>query len=74
VNLLVAITREVSPSIRRCELTHIPRHEIDVEIARSQHLQYENVLRDLGCQVRRLSVEPNLPDQEPHPEGKKREA
>ena len=60
--MLIAITREVSPSIRQCELTHIPRHEIDVEVARSQHLQYENVLRDLGCQVRRLSVEPNLPD------------
>ncbi|MEE8568463.1 MAG: arginine deiminase family protein [Anaerolineales bacterium] len=60
--MLVAITREVSPSISQCELTHIPRQEINVEVARSQHLQYENVLRDLGCQVRRLSVEPNLPD------------
>jgi len=60
--LLIAITREVSPSIRQCELTHMLRQEIDVELARSQHLQYEGVLRDLGCQVRRLSVEPNLPD------------
>jgi len=60
--LIVAITREVSPSIGRCELTHILRQEIDVEAARSQHLQYENVLMDLGCQLRRLSVEPNLPD------------
>ena len=60
--MLVAITREVSPSISKCELTHIPRQEINVEVARSQHLQYENVLRDLGCQVKRLSAEPNLPD------------
>lgn len=60
--MLVAITREVSSSIKKCELTHILRHEIDVDVARSQHLQYENVLRDLGCKVRRLPVEPNLPD------------
>ena len=60
--MLIAITREVSPSIKQCELTHFPRCEIDVEVARSQHLQYEKVLRDLGCQVRSLSIEPNLPD------------
>jgi dimethylargininase len=60
--LLVAITREVSPSIGRCELTHLPRHEINVEVARSQHLQYEKTLMDMGCQLRRLPVEPDLPD------------
>jgi dimethylargininase len=60
--LIIAITREVSPSIGRCELTHLPRHEIDVEAARSQHLQYEKTLLDMGCQLRRLPVEPNLPD------------
>jgi len=60
--LLIAITREVSSSIGKCELTHMPRHEIDFKLAQSQHLHYENVLRDMGCTIRRLSVEPNLPD------------
>ena len=60
--MIVAITREVSPSIARCELTHLTRHEIDVEVARSQHLQYEKILMDMGCHLRRLPPEPNLPD------------
>jgi dimethylargininase len=60
--LIIAITREVSPSIGKCELSYLPRHEIDIEVARSQHLEYENVLKDMGCKIRRLSVEPNLPD------------
>ena len=58
----IAITRSVSPSIGQCELTHLSRQEIDVNRARSQHVQYENLLIDLGCKVRRLSEEPNLPD------------
>lgn len=58
----IAITREVSNSIGQCELTHLSRQEIDVNLARYQHAQYENILRDLGCTVRRLSDEPNLPD------------
>jgi dimethylargininase len=60
--LIIAITREVSPSIGKCELTHLPRQKIDIDVARSQHLEYENVLKDMGCNIRRLSVEPNLPD------------
>jgi dimethylargininase len=60
--LIIAITREVSPSIGKCELTHVTRREIDINLARSQHLHYENVLKDMGCKIRRLSVEPNLPD------------
>lgn len=60
--MLIAITREVSPSINQCEITHIPRQDIDVNLARSQHLDYESALEELGCQVRRLSAEPHLPD------------
>ncbi len=58
----IAITRSVSPTIGQCELTHLSRQEIDVNRARYQHAQYENLLIDLGCKVRRLSEEPNLPD------------
>ncbi len=58
----IAITREVSPSIGQCELTHLSRQEIDVDRARYQHAQYERTLIDLGCKLSRLSAEPNLPD------------
>jgi dimethylargininase len=58
----IAITREVSPGMGQCELTHIPRQAIDIEGARSQHRQYERALVELGCLVKRLSEEPDLPD------------
>jgi dimethylargininase len=58
----VAITREVSPSISRCELTHLMREAIDVQVARLQHRQYESCLADLGCEIQRLPAEPELPD------------
>ncbi|MCK5053432.1 MAG: hypothetical protein KAR65_04100, partial [Anaerolineales bacterium] len=58
----IAITREVSSSIGQCELTHLSRQEIDVDRARHQHAHYENLLMSLGCRVRRLSEEANLPD------------
>jgi dimethylargininase len=58
----IALTREVSPALARCELTHLARAPIDVERARAQHLAYEDALRALGCEVRRLPPEPELPD------------
>lgn len=58
----IAITREVSPSIGRCELTHLRREAIDVERASAQHRQYEDCLAALGCQIHRLPAEPDLPD------------
>ncbi|HVP58310.1 MAG TPA: arginine deiminase family protein [bacterium] len=59
---LIAITREVSPAIARCELTHISRQAIDVEKARRQHLAYEQCLAGLGCTLVRLPADPRLPD------------
>ena len=58
----IAITRGVSPSIGQCELTHLSRQDIDVNRARFQHAQYEDLLTDFGCQVRRLPEEPDQPD------------
>ena len=58
----IAITRQVSPAIDRCELTHIARAPIDYERACAQHLQYENALRSLGLNVISLDAEPDLPD------------
>jgi dimethylargininase len=58
----IAITRQVSPAINRCELTHIAREPIDYERARAQHKQYEDALRSLGMQVITLDAEADLPD------------
>jgi dimethylargininase len=57
-----ALTREVSPSIVRCELTHLVRETIDVDTACAQHEAYERCLASLGCDVRRVPPEPLLPD------------
>ncbi len=57
-----AITRPVSPALAHCELTHLRREPIDLARAEAQHAAYEQALADLGCEVRRLPVEPELPD------------
>ena len=59
---LIALTRDVSPSLARCELTHLSRESIDVERARAQHRVYEECLRSLGCDIRRVPEAPGLPD------------
>ncbi len=60
--MLIAITREVSPGINQCELTHLQREAIDVEKAKRQHHAYEALLAELGCRVQSLPEEPALPD------------
>lgn len=51
---LLALTREISPAIEHCELTHLERTPIDLARARAEHEQYEAALRALGCVVQRL--------------------
>ena len=58
----IALTREVSPAIGDCELTHLVRQPIDLDRARAQHRSYEEALRGLGCRVERLPAKPELPD------------
>jgi dimethylargininase len=60
--MLIAITREVSPAIGGCELTHLERVAIDYNIAQAQHRQYTQALAALGCEVHCLPAEPDLPD------------
>lgn len=60
--MIMAITRQVSPGMNRCELTHLSRVPIDIELAYQQHLVYEEALTALGCQVYRLPADPELPD------------
>lgn len=58
----IAFTREVSPTIVQCELTHLERVPIDLDAARAQHHAYEALLRSLGCAVRRVEAAPDHPD------------
>ncbi len=58
----IALTREVSPTIIRCELTHLARTPIDVARAREQHAAYEALLTRLGYDVRRVLALPDHPD------------
>lgn len=58
----IAITREVSPAMADCELTHMSRQQIDVETARQQHRAYENCLTRLNVHLLRLPAAPEFPD------------
>lgn len=58
----IALVRTVPPSIARAELTHVSRRPIDVARAGQQHRQYRDALERLGCTVRELPPEPDLPD------------
>lgn len=60
--MLLALTRDVSPALAQCELTHLSRVPIDVGVARAQHAAYERALARLGCTVRRLEAGPDMPD------------
>lgn len=60
--MTTALTRAVSPSIARCELTHVGRVPIDLPRAEAQHAAYEDALRELGCRVVRVPGAPDLPD------------
>jgi dimethylargininase len=58
----VAITREISSDIERCELTHLTRQPIDIEKARAEHQAYEQRLREAGYRLDRLSTGASMPD------------
>lgn len=58
----IALTREISPALQECELTHLAREPIDVERARAQHAVYERALAELGCAVRRLPAGADMAD------------
>lgn len=60
--LSTALVRPLSPSLARCQLTHLPRTPIDVDLARRQHGRYVEVLAELGCAVEWLPAAPELPD------------
>jgi dimethylargininase len=59
---LIAVLREVSPAIQNCELTHLARQPIDLELAVRQHRDYAGALQALGCETVVLPASPALPD------------
>jgi dimethylargininase len=58
----IALVRDVSPSLERCELSFQQRVSIDLEKAREQHAAYIRTLESLGCRVETLSPLPENPD------------
>lgn len=60
--MVIAITRDVSPRLDECEITHIERTPIDLQVARTQHHEYVQALKNLGCEVIELPAESDLPD------------
>ncbi len=58
----LAITRGISPRLADCELTHLERSPIDLEAAREQHREYEELIVALGWAVLRLPAAEDLPD------------
>jgi len=59
---MIAITRDVSPSINACELTHLEPQTIDYLMASAQHDQYRELLASLGIEVVSIPADPAYPD------------
>jgi dimethylargininase len=59
---MLALTREISPAIVRCELTHLARAPIDLARARAQHRAYEAMLESAGYAVTRLPADDEMAD------------
>jgi len=59
---MIAITRDVSPSLAGCELSFVPRTAIEIDRAIAQHDAYRHALRDLGCDVVCLPALADMPD------------
>ncbi len=60
--MTIAVTRKISPRFNECEITHIERTPIDLDVARAQHAEYVKTLSSLGCQVIELTEEADLLD------------
>jgi dimethylargininase len=58
----LAFTRQVSPRIIDCALTHLDRQPIDADLAAVQHAAYEQALSDAGYDVVRLPYLADDPD------------
>jgi dimethylargininase len=59
---MIAVTRDVAPSIAQAEVTHIDRTPIDYARAVEQHRVYRSLLSSLGCEVVDIPADPAHPD------------
>ena len=59
---MIAMTRDVSPSLTDAEVTHMERTPISYERAVAQHEAYRALLASLGCEVISLPGDPAHPD------------
>jgi len=59
---MLALVRQVSPQLERCELTHLAREGIDAARASRQHGSYTQALQALGCTLEWLPALPDHPD------------
>lgn len=60
--MLKAIVRPVSLSMNDCELTHLERQPININLAQEQHDAYIRLLSECGCHILGARPEPELPD------------
>lgn len=58
----IALLRDVSPGIARCELTYLERQPIDYDRAVEQHRMYRDALQALGLEIVSLDGDPAFPD------------
>src|ERR1700741_4794522 len=59
---MLALVREVSATLARCELTHLVRSPIDAARAARQHRDYTEGLQALGCMLEWLPPLAEHPD------------
>lgn len=59
---MIAITRSVSARLDRCQLSFVDRSPLDLKLAQTQHANYCDALKRLGCRMIVLPPLDELPD------------
>jgi dimethylargininase len=59
---MIALTHLPSPRLALCELTHLDRSPIAIELALAQHASYRDALQEAGCSVRAYDFNRDLAD------------
>lgn len=60
--MLTAFTHVPSPYLGQCELTYLSRQSIDIEMIKTQHIDYCDMLRRCGVKVLTFKNNDRLPD------------
>jgi dimethylargininase len=59
---MLAIVRDVAPTLAQCQLTHLPRQPLDFERTAAEHRAYVDRLAAIGCQIVQLPAASEYPD------------